>query len=319
MLHRWLRSALNDPALGWSLGAFGAIAEFIRAPGEAAVLDIDRLSAATARGAIRLHDQAATRALAYETPGRQPGHWNHALVLCLPAAAAAMSGRAVLTELGPDRAAVRSEDREAILFDLGLDLPQTDACIRTGDPATLARLRAALGRSIFEPGNDLMAAMPALSPHRVFIGALGRIEVFQPIPAPGGASPAGPHTHVLPKLLGHRRSHAATVPVPDGLLPVVHLHPANPWRDAEGQPKDFSVVDHERFQPLLQAFGDPAALAVKSAVWARLAAGEAPLAEPESRELRAAIRVALRQWQALRGPVPGPWLARFETAASPNA
>lgn len=316
MLHDWLRSALNDPAHGWSLGAFGAIAEFIRMPGEAVTLDADRLSAATARGAIRLNDLAGTRAIAYETPGRQPGHWNHALVLCLPAEAAAMSGRAVLTELGPDRQAVRPEDREAILFDLGLDLPQTDACIRTADPAALARLRAGLGRSILEPGNDLMAAMPGLSPHRVFIGALGRIEVFQPIPAPGGASPAGPHTHVLPKLLGHGRSHAATVPVPDGLLPIVHLHPANPWRDAEGLPKAFSAADHERFQPLLQAFGDPAALALKAAVWQRLAAGEAPLAEPDSRPLRAALRVALRQWQALQGPVPAPWLARFEAAAN---
>lgn len=316
MLHDWLRSALNDPAHGWSLGAFGAIAEFIRAPGEAAILDTEGLSAATARGAIRLHDRADLRALAYENPGRQPGHWNHAVVLCLPAEAAAMSGRAVLTELGPDRQAVRPEDREAVLFDLGLDLPQTDACIRTGDPAALARLRAGLGRSIFDPGNDLMAAMPALSPHRVFIGAIGRIEVFQPIPAPGGASPAGPHTHVLPKLLGHRRSHAATVPVPDGLLPVVHLHPANPWRDAEGQPKPFSVADHQRFQTLLRAFGDPAALALKAAVWQCLAAGDEPLAEPDSRSLRAALRVALRQWQALHGPVPAPWLARFETAAN---
>ena len=53
---------------------------------------------------------------------------------------------------------------------------------------------------MLHPVRTLMGAMPRLSPHRVFACHFARAEVYQPVPAPGGVSPAGPHTHVLPKL-----------------------------------------------------------------------------------------------------------------------
>ena len=46
-------------------------------------------------------------------------------------------------------------------------------------------------------GHRLVAA----SPHRVVTGPLGRIEVYNPIPAGWGASPEGCHTHLIPALL----------------------------------------------------------------------------------------------------------------------
>jgi hypothetical protein len=144
-----------------------------------------------------------------------------------------MSGRAALTELGPDREALNPRDRPAILFNMGLDQPQVDFCIRTDDPTLLAVLRANLGRSVMDPDDLVMAAILAAHPHRVALSRIGRVEVWQKIGGPdtGGVSPVGPHTHVLPKLLRARRSHSANMPIPGGLVPVAGFHPASPIMD----------------------------------------------------------------------------------------
>jgi hypothetical protein len=44
-----------------------------------------------------------------------------------------MNGRGVITELGPDREAVRADDRDALLFDLGLGGGSAAICVRTSD------------------------------------------------------------------------------------------------------------------------------------------------------------------------------------------
>jgi hypothetical protein len=52
-----------------------------------------------------------------------------------------MSRRTVLTELGPDDGALRDQERDSILFDLGIDALQTDLCVRIADDAVAAQLR----------------------------------------------------------------------------------------------------------------------------------------------------------------------------------
>ena len=88
---------------------------------------------------------------------------------------------------------------------------------------------------LFEPGNPAMSLILRHSPHRVFVTRAGRVEVYQPIPAHGGVSPEGPHTHVLPKLLAHGRTHAATEPIPAGWVSCAHSYPAHPLRDGYGR------------------------------------------------------------------------------------
>ncbi len=175
-----LSEMLADPEAAWSLGSFGAIAEFVRDPDEDwAALFGGRLGLATGRGAIALTPIPDLRPLAYETAFSSG--WNHAIALCLPERNCAMAGRTVVTELGPDEAAARPEDRPGILFDLGLGLRAVEACVRTADPETLACLRAGLGQPLFAPGNPAAARLVASSPHRVFVTRIGRIEVFTPI------------------------------------------------------------------------------------------------------------------------------------------
>lgn len=226
-----------------------------------------------------------------------------------------------VTVLGPDTGAIAEEDRDAPLFDLGLGLVQVDACVRTRDPETLALLCAGTGRPIFDPGNPLLGALAQCSPERVFIGRFGRIEVGQPIPPPGGRRPEGPHTHVLPKLIAAGRTHAATAPVPDGWVPVMHLHPPHPLKDPLGQPIPFDQARHAAFQTILDRHGVPELVRLKRRILDRITAGEPPDGDgPEDRPGRMAARVALRQ-AAINGPLPpawATWARRIDHAAAPG-
>ena len=315
----FLHAQLGDCENHWSVGSFGALAEFTRDPDEpvAVTRPADHaLSAVTGRGGIRIVPLPEMRLLASESATRES--WSHRVALCLAQDRCAMAQRSVFTELGPDADALREPDRDAILFDLGLGTVQVDACIRVSDPAVVAALRPHVGRNLFEPGNAAMGVIMPASPHRVFICRLGRIEVFQPIPSPDGRSPEGPHTHVLPKLLQHRRTHAATEPVPDGLVPCAHLYPAHPAKDALGRALPFDCHRHDSFQDLLHRFGDRNAIDLKRRVIAAVEQGDEPscLAVANDRFARAGVRVALRQLRAARPPSPtlAAWLDAYDRA-----
>ena len=291
-----LRGALADPTTAWSLGSFGAIAEFMRDPDEPVLaLPDDRLGLATARGAIALTPSSDLRPVAYETA--VSSGWNHAIALCLPEATCTMNRRTVVTELGPDRNAARVEDRDGILFDLGLGLLAVDACVRVRDPEAVERLRAGVGMPLFDRANPIGPHLVAMSPHRVFLARVGRVEVYAPIPGSGGTSPEGPHTHVLPKLLRSGRTHAATTPIPAGWVPCGGLHPAHPYKDMMGDRIAFDAGRYEAFQEMLDHWGDPELVAIKRG------GPEAPGGTVSTRHAQGARRVAEAQARYLRGEI----------------
>ncbi len=292
-----LADRIADAETRWSFGTFGAIAEFVRDPDEPFVLsDAEAsLSVTTARGGILVDPIAAARLFASESAVGET--WSHRVALCLPADQCTMSRRPVLTELGRDAGALRECDRDGVLFDLGLDCLQVDVCVRSSDRDLIAQLRENAGRPVFEPGNPVVAAILTANPHRVFVSRIGRAEVYQPIPLANGRSPVGPHTHVLPKLLAHRRTHAAIEPIPDGWVPCAHFYPPHPVKDGMARARPFDAEHHAAFQDLLQAFGDPRLAALKQRVFAAVMAGQEPSALPAilNRYERASVRVALRQ------------------------
>ncbi|MBA2402519.1 MAG: hypothetical protein H0V72_28270 [Bradyrhizobium sp.] len=309
-----LRREIADPDTQWSLGTFGAIAEFARDRDEPVRLtqSMEAVAAVTPRGGIALRPHPRSRPFASESITKSG--WNQRIALCLPSDDCAMGGRNVLTEVGTDHDALRAEDRESVLFDLGLGAVQADFCVRIGDGDLAARLRECCGRAVFDHDNPAMEMILAANPHRVFLGRLGRIEVYQPIPPPSGKSPEGPHTHVLPKLLRSGRTHPATEPVPDGWIPCAHIYPPHPARDGLGAPRPFDPTHHRSFQDTLAACGDPDILGLKRRVVHAVRAGEPPLPIDGDRHGRAGIRIALRQMKAegLVSPTLAAWLAYFD-------
>src|SRR3954468_22367974 len=108
---------IANPEAQWSLGTFGAIAEFSRdadEPAEIAQSD-EAAFVVTPRGGIRIAARDDLRAIAFETVTTQS--WSQRVPFCLPEPKSAMSRRAVLTEIGPDAGALRPQDRDAVLFD----------------------------------------------------------------------------------------------------------------------------------------------------------------------------------------------------------
>lgn len=283
-----MAKALEDPSTTWSFGSFGAVASFLRdAAEEARPLPDARMGLTTARGAIALDPDADCRPVAYET-GFAFG-WSHTVALCLPDDACAMNRRSVITELGPDHHAAKPEDRDGIVFDLGLNLLAVDACIRTKDPGTIALLRRAAGENLFGPGDPIAAQLVAADPHRVFVTRIGRIEVFSPIRIEAGSAPVGPRTHLLPNILRLGRTYPATAPIPPGWVPCGAIHPPHPCRDSAGGRIPFRRERHEAFQGMLARWGDPDLLAAKK--------GEAVI----GRHARSARRAGEAQEACLRG------------------
>ncbi|MEM9277927.1 MAG: hypothetical protein AAGA76_05095 [Pseudomonadota bacterium] len=295
-------SHLANWQTGWSMGAFGALAEFHQDDGEELLsTDQNAVCRATSRGAIRFDPQAveSLRPIAYETLSPRTHRWNQAVALCLPMGDSKSNQRSVLTEIGPDEDAILPANRQEILFDMGLSLLNCDFCIRTSNGELLQVLRENLGRSLFEQHNPAMGAILKHHPNRVSITKAGRVEVFQKIGGPdtGGKSPIGPHTHVLPNLLKSGRTHTANTPIPEGWIPIAYLHPGNPVSGPLGEDREFEPVLYEQFQALVEAYGLPETVSLKQELKDALRKGVSPemFAEPDERYTRAALRVGLRQ------------------------
>lgn len=309
---------LHDPSSSFSIGSFGAIAEFHRDADEPLSLDdFEKLTIATERGGLKIELTEAVMPIAYEALSGRRERWQQGVVFCLPEKAALSERRGVLTELGPDNGAIRPEDREAVLFDMGLSARNVDFCIRTADPALLEVLRGAEGRSLFETDNPAMPAILQANPHRIAFSKLGRAEVYQGIGRE--KTPEGPHTHVLPKFLKTGRTHSANVPVPPGYLPCLSLYPANPLSDGNGRARPFDLESFQAFQGLLKGWGLEAYKEEKVRAAAAIRDREDPAfyLPPQTRLTRAAVRIAVRQAAQLQeaNPAVAAWSRAFDTPA----
>ena len=234
-----------------------------------------------------------------------------------------MSGRTVFTEIGPDRDALRAEDRAAVLFDLGLGTLQLDACIRIVDAGVIAALRNWVGRSLFEAGNAAMELILAANPNRVFVSRVGRVEVYQPIPPPEGRSPAAVRTPIFflgfcdTSVLMRRRKLYSR----DGFRALTY--PPHPMRDALGHGRRFQWERHEAFQTLLARYGDPQLVDTKQRVVEFVAAGQVPpndgMAAESFRPCRYSCCATAVAGSSKQGsPALVAWLAAYDRPDEPN-
>lgn len=290
------RKALLDPRNTWSIGTFGAIGEFRWDQGET-IRDVDELSLVTDRAGIRIEPSDDVKIIAFETLAADGKTWHNDVAFCVERTPEADVPHRV-RELGPDTNALREDQRDAILFDLGVGIGHVHMCTRTHDPKHIEIMRSLEGQSIFsEAARDLHADTLRAQPHRVMLSPLGRLEVYQPIPAPDGKSPEGPHTHLIAKSIFSGRTHAATDPIPEGWQPAMTLHPGSPWRDVLGMDQEFSDEKNEAFLALWNAHALPEEQAIAQRIREAVNAGANPadFAWPETRRGRITARVALRR------------------------
>lgn len=204
-----VRRHLADPCNGWSVGIYGALGEFEYALDEPGlVIELDALSIRSRRGALRVDGLAEAQVFALvDEAGR-----TREIAFCTARRGA---GRVCITAL---------DDRT---FDVGLGAPHIDMLVRVcdDDGETAEILRSAVGQGLFAPGNPAGAAIARASPSRILVSPIATLEVHQPIPLPGGRSPEGPHTHLLPRFLAQGRVHPPGSPLPDGLYCGLSLYP----------------------------------------------------------------------------------------------
>jgi hypothetical protein len=269
----------------------------------------------TGRGGIRVTPCAGLRILAYDTLSGDGETWGQTVAFCRPRAMA--SARGYVCRIGADSGALRAEDHDAVLYDLGVGVGAVAMHVRTHDAALIAALDECQGKKLLGVESaGLTALFLQRHPNRVLSSPAGRIEVYAPIPPADGKSPSGPHTHLLPKLIASGRTHSANAPIPEGLQPVLMMHPRSPWRDVNGQRTPFHAEHDEHFEAMLVAYGMEEDWLVRREVEKAVNGGLAPgaFSPPRTRRGRAQMRITLRrlahrlgnealsQWRALYDP-----------------
>jgi (2Fe-2S) ferredoxin len=212
---------------GWSLGVHGAGAEFsydgdqpdVRRSG-------NTMESVTARGGIRLAITDTTGAFVVELPGTDVVG---ALVLAV-ARSSLPSPAETLTARGADRNALRCQDNTAQLFDLGIGHAAAAFCVRTADDELRSMLERAGGKQWRDVLDQIGSALVERSPHRVVETALGRVEVYAPIPPDGSPSPPGPHSHLLPGELEIGDELPSIFALPPGWAPAGVFYPPPGWQ-----------------------------------------------------------------------------------------
>jgi hypothetical protein len=224
LAERLLQTA-HDPSTTFAIGVQGAVAEFMRAPDDRAIVkvDADRLLVRSKLGALRLDLEPWVRVFSFGPEGGLPDE----VVLAVDRSRLTSAAACTLSELGPDPDAVRKPERSALLFDLGLDRPTIRFCVRTDDPELIAGLRGCVGQPWPEAASALIPLLLERHPQRVVVSPLGRIEVSQPIGLRDGRpeTPVGPHTHLLPELLRTGRDLAPGRDLPAGYAPAASIFP----------------------------------------------------------------------------------------------
>lgn len=314
--------SLNDSQTGWSIGTFGAIAEFNRQPEETVSImqNSNCATAVTNLGSLQLNHHPEACFLPYESLSKFKTAWSQGVVICLPEIMAHMANNAVITDMGEDDGALSNIDGGR-LFDLGLSVFHVDTCVRTNDQSLIRTMEKYTGTRLFGEDNAVFEILREANPARVFQSKLGRIEVYQPIPSPdsGSVTPDGPHTHLMPELLAYNRTHAANIPVPKGWLPCLALYPPNPIRNGFGDIIPFDHGAFERFQDLIQRYASSEIADVKAKTFEMIEAGNPPktLSHPTTRAERTALRIALRQVYHLHGPSDclAEWVSVYEPTA----
>lgn len=218
-LVEWAEQTISDRLGTWVTGAPGAVAEFPCTAEREIKVDA-RAEAIVARASdasFRLRVSDKVRAFTFTDEGP--------VVLGLPKARASLQSNSVVQDLGVDADAIDDKHRNEKLFDFGIGRKGSRFCIRTPDVALARTVSEQAGRHWSDVMPAIGMQLLAAGPNRVVESTAARIEVFAPIPMPGGQSPSGAHTHFLPEYLKTGEEIPASLALPEFALPVAIFYP----------------------------------------------------------------------------------------------
>ncbi|MEM8876652.1 MAG: DUF1289 domain-containing protein, partial [Pseudomonadota bacterium] len=223
-IRSFVQESLRKNAGTWVMGVVGAVGEFTAAQGEAVEVwtENDDIFAATTNARLRFQIDDDVRALTFEPKDTPIGQSR--IVLAVKRERGRPPVANVISDLGDDRAALTGGER-GHLFDLGLGRKEARFCVRVAEGAARDALDRTQGEPLLQSLGRIGADLITESPTRVIETALGRMEVEGPIPPPGGQSPDGPHTHLLPDHLATGRAMPAGMDLPRAYLPGAIFYP----------------------------------------------------------------------------------------------
>lgn len=203
------------------VGVYGAVGEVAREAGEAYSKDRDGMSVtlATPRSAIRIDAAPYLTAFEVARVDRAP-----LIALAVPEGRAPARGPNVLTDLGPDEDALLPRDVGGHRIDVGLGRSAARFTMRC-DASLAQTIAPHLGTPWPNHLTQVGAPVLAASPVRVIEAPCVRAEVDAIIPPPGGKSPPGPHTHLLPDHIAQGFDTPPTIPLPGGYVLSALIYP----------------------------------------------------------------------------------------------
>jgi predicted Fe-S protein YdhL (DUF1289 family) len=220
----WAARSIGDRLGTWVTGVPGATAEFPCRPDRSVSVETvaDEVVGRADDALFRLRASDRLRAFAFERGGP--------IVIGAARARAMEAPFASFTPLGADASAIDPRHGHELLFDLGLGRRFSRFCIRTCRADLVARLNALAGSSWADVLDKAGAAILSDSPARVVESQLARIEVFAPLRPPGGQSPAGARTSLLPQFLASGEEIPGSLALPAYAAPVAIFYPDAPHR-----------------------------------------------------------------------------------------
>lgn len=223
-IRSFVMESLRENTGTWVFGLVGAVGEFRAAAGENVHgwTNGDEIFATTMNAAVLFKVDDAVRALTFEPIDTPIEQSRIAFVVKRERGRPAIAEG--LADLGADPAPLIANDA-GHLFDLGLRRKEARFCVRVRDGAARDALDRAKGMAFPESLHAIAEPLLADSPTRVIENALGRLEVQGQIPPPGGKSPDGPHTHLLPDHLATGRAMPAGMDLPRAYLPGAIFYP----------------------------------------------------------------------------------------------
>ena len=129
-----------------------------------------------------------------------------------------------LTDLGSDSESLLGRDVGGRRFDLGLGRRAARFTIPCSEDLAQS-IEPHVGTPWPTCPRKVRMSVLAESPVRLVEAPCVRAEVDAVIPPPGGTSPAGSHTHLLPDHIAHGFDTPPTIPLPEGYVLSALFYP----------------------------------------------------------------------------------------------